>query len=173
MRNKDLSRYIRQSLHKLQENACAICEDADAFLEVDHIVPVSKGGDDSLRNLQLLCQPCNNLKAGYTAEELDVLGHTAVAARLHEILDERAKWVDSEIIKQLAAPPPIFDKPSYERYRMLTNFQHEFGRALTERMMELGVSESGLRRQLADITGNCFGKNIGRWRRNQYPSPKF
>lgn len=32
-------------------------------MEVDHIVPWSRGGSDSLHNLQPLCKPCNRSKS--------------------------------------------------------------------------------------------------------------
>jgi len=33
------------------------------FLEIDHIMPLSKGGSDKIENKQCLCQICNNIKS--------------------------------------------------------------------------------------------------------------
>lgn len=41
---------------------CAHCGEATDDLQIDHIQPVSKGGDNSLDNLQLLCRSCNAAK---------------------------------------------------------------------------------------------------------------
>jgi len=37
--------------------------DNDMFLEIDHIKPLSKGGEDTIENKQALCQKCNNKKS--------------------------------------------------------------------------------------------------------------
>ena len=55
-----------------QEGVCNGCEQRFCFeqMTVDHIFAQSKGGGHELANLQLLCQPCNNLKADDSQEEL-------------------------------------------------------------------------------------------------------
>ena len=40
---------------------CISCA-AQSDLEFDHIIPVALGGSNTIRNLQLLCEPCNRRK---------------------------------------------------------------------------------------------------------------
>lgn len=42
--------------------ACVICSE-NKKLEIDHIVPLSKGGNHHISNLQVLCRSCNRKKA--------------------------------------------------------------------------------------------------------------
>lgn len=51
-------------LFVLQEGKCISCRcDLGKRYQVDHIIPVSLGGDSDVNNLQLLCPPCNQSKA--------------------------------------------------------------------------------------------------------------
>ena len=45
-----------------RDKVCQLCS-ATEDLQFDHIYPVSLGGLGSLKNLQLLCGPCNNFKS--------------------------------------------------------------------------------------------------------------
>ena len=61
----------RHRLYGLQEGICAGCDTHFPFkiMEVDHILPRSKGGADHFDNLQLLCSHCNRSKGSKTMAE--------------------------------------------------------------------------------------------------------
>jgi hypothetical protein len=58
-----LSLARRFDVFKRDRYTCRICRKAGGELEVDHIVPVSKGGTNAMDNLQTVCWPCNRGKA--------------------------------------------------------------------------------------------------------------
>lgn len=64
-------RTYRHRLYGEQEGVCTGCETHFPFrvMDVDHILPRSKGGTDHPDNLQLLCAGCNRSKGGRTMSE--------------------------------------------------------------------------------------------------------
>ena len=62
----------KNDLYGKQEGFCNGCREHFRIrnLQVDHIVPQSRGGTDHPKNLQLLCQACNSTKGNGTQEEL-------------------------------------------------------------------------------------------------------
>lgn len=62
----DLSAAIRQRVRQRAGNRCEYCLSHQHYvmgwLQIDHIQPVSKGGQDSEDNLCLACELCNQYK---------------------------------------------------------------------------------------------------------------
>lgn len=75
-RNKPTRRPVpsmmKSALYEKQRGTCNGCEEkfAKRNLEVDHIFPLSKGGQTEPANLQLLCGHCNRVKGDRTQEYL-------------------------------------------------------------------------------------------------------
>jgi 5-methylcytosine-specific restriction endonuclease McrA len=69
-------RWNRKQLLQKHNGRCAICAEAvelsdpesRKYATIDHIVPISRGGQDALCNMQLACRACNEAK-GNTHKE--------------------------------------------------------------------------------------------------------
>lgn len=61
---------------------CVYCGMASADLEIEHIVPFSRGGTNELKNLTLACRECNARKRTLTAAEFGHPHIHEIAARL-------------------------------------------------------------------------------------------
>lgn len=61
---------LRRDTHK-----CMYCLRSDLPLTIDHVIPKSKGGDDSWENLVAACTRCNNKKGDRTPEEANMKLH--------------------------------------------------------------------------------------------------
>ncbi|MBM4157806.1 MAG: HNH endonuclease [Ignavibacteria bacterium] len=58
----------RKNILRRDKHKCQYCS-SSANLTVDHIIPKSKGGEDSWENLVTACIRCNNKKGDRTPEE--------------------------------------------------------------------------------------------------------
>lgn len=57
---------VKVNVWQRDRGRCVKCGSQET-LEFDHIIPLSKGGGNTTRNIQLLCEKCNREKAGNLA----------------------------------------------------------------------------------------------------------
>lgn len=62
-RRERIPEHVRIAVWRRYGGKCARCGRRER-LEYDHIVPVSKGGSNTGRNIELLCEQCNRKKGG-------------------------------------------------------------------------------------------------------------
>ena len=60
---------VREYLLEKWGRKCAYCQKTDTPLEIEHIVPKSRGGSNRVSNLILACRECNVNKGNKTADE--------------------------------------------------------------------------------------------------------
>lgn len=56
-----IPQHIRVEVWNRDKGRCRYCK-SQIQIEYDHIIPWSRGGADTVRNLQLLCRRCNRRK---------------------------------------------------------------------------------------------------------------
>jgi 5-methylcytosine-specific restriction endonuclease McrA len=59
---KPIAERVRHEVWRRDQGCCVDCGSRER-LEYDHIIPVSRGGSNTARNLELRCEPCNRRKA--------------------------------------------------------------------------------------------------------------
>ena len=60
--SRHISQDVKDSVWRRDKGICTQCG-SNRNLEFDHIIPHSKGGANTYRNIQLLCQDCNRTKS--------------------------------------------------------------------------------------------------------------
>lgn len=60
--DRHIAAEVKRAVWRRDAGKCAECGSREK-LEYDHIIPVSKGGSNTERNVQLLCEKCNRTKA--------------------------------------------------------------------------------------------------------------
>jgi 5-methylcytosine-specific restriction endonuclease McrA len=61
-KRKPIPQLVKDKVWRRDEGKCVSCGSNES-LEFDHIIPHSKNGSDTYRNLQLLCESCNRSKS--------------------------------------------------------------------------------------------------------------
>lgn len=78
---------VREYLLQKWCRTCAYCGKSDVPLQVEHVIPKSRGGTDRISNLALACAPCNQKKGNRTAVEF---GHPEVERQAKQPLKDAA-----------------------------------------------------------------------------------
>ena len=60
---------VREMVKARDDETCQYCGKRDPGGEVDHVLPLSRGGNDTLENLVWACQECNRRKGDKTPRE--------------------------------------------------------------------------------------------------------
>ncbi len=89
----------RKNILRRDGHRCQFCGRGDLPLTVDHVIPVSRGGEDTWDNLVCACVDCNNRKGDRTPEEAHMLlrrkpmrpNHVTFIRHFVGALDERWK----------------------------------------------------------------------------------
>jgi 5-methylcytosine-specific restriction endonuclease McrA len=78
---------VREYLLEKFQRRCAYCGQSDIPLEIEHIVPRSRGGSDRGSNLTIACHACNQTKGDRTGEEF---GHPNIQKQAKAPLNDAA-----------------------------------------------------------------------------------
>ena len=92
---------IREYLLEKFERKCSYCGKENIPLEVEHIIPKSRGGSNKVDNLCIACHGCNQKKNNKTAEEF---GYPNIQKQVKKSLKDCAilnatRWKVYEILK--------------------------------------------------------------------------
>jgi 5-methylcytosine-specific restriction endonuclease McrA len=92
---------LREYLLAKWQRQCAYCQTSGVPLQVEHLVPKSRGGSDRASNLVIACDPCNKRKGDRTAEEF---GFPEIQAQARRPLKDAAhvSSIKTAIVKDLA-----------------------------------------------------------------------
>lgn len=122
----------------LRHGLCAMCGRTPlghgVRLQVDHRIPQEWGGDNSLDNLQPLCEECNRGKKDlfasfrqYAAAIKEAIGHSLPQVRAGEFLKAvNPEWVRSDVLDMVVSPPHDFQEDWQRRVREIRDIGWDY-----------------------------------------------
>ena len=78
---------VREYLLEKWGRKCAYCSKKEISLQIEHLIPKSRGGTNRVQNLTLACEKCNQKKGTQTAEEF---GHPELMGKAKATLRDAA-----------------------------------------------------------------------------------
>jgi len=131
-----LTKAQRERIFQRDKRKCVKCG-ANTNLSIDHIIPVSKGGDSADQNLQTLCQECNHKKGSrleglFTSREQVVDNLSTTSSHPTDSLN---LIPDSLNLIPLTGFPES-EPPATDDREALKMFEKEFARPLTQIEMQ-------------------------------------
>jgi 5-methylcytosine-specific restriction endonuclease McrA len=92
---------LREYLLAKWERQCAYCQTSGVPLQVEHLIPKSRGGSNRASNLVIACDSCNKRKGTWTAEEF---GYPEIQAQARMPLKDAAhvSSIKTAVVKLLA-----------------------------------------------------------------------
>ena len=93
MERQTISKKLRFEVYKRDKFTCQYCgrKAPDVVLNIDHIMPVSKGGTNDILNLITTCFECNNGKSNILLNEESILNKQRLQL---EQLQERREQIE-------------------------------------------------------------------------------
>ena len=141
-KRKNLSKSVRFEVFKRDSFKCQYCGKSapDVVLEVDHIIPVSKGGDNDISNLITACFDCNRGK------------------RDKKLTDKQSVKLQKEELDKLNA--------RREQIEMIAEWRKELSNLMNEsidKIVEIINQEFYLELNLTDYERRNFSKRIKKY----------
>ena len=159
----DLAGYeVREYLLEKWRRRCAYCDAQDVPLEVEHIVPRSKGGTNRISNLTLSCRACNQKKGSRKIEVFlaaDVVRQKRITAQAKAPLKDASavnstRWALFRVLKNTGLPVQTFSggRTKFNRMRPDISKLHTLDAACVGELATL----TGWRRPVLTIA--CTGR---------------
>jgi len=116
---------VREYLLEKFDRKCVYCGATNVPLEIEHVIPKSRGGTDRIDNLVIACHECNQKKGNKTAEEF---GYPEIQKLVKASLKDCAilnttRWKIYELLKIKPFPNRLRSSMESSSSRFNTIFQ--------------------------------------------------